>query len=431
MNDDYEEQRQKVALFRYGVIADLSHLPPGTKGICARMQEKATRVYDIPGTTGTTLATETIRSWLKLYRKHGFEGLLPKPRADQGSSHAIPGPIQDVLLTIKEERPDYSVNLVIEEARKVDIVGLQVELPPSTVYRLLSRHGLMRKKAKEEGEEKDRRRFSFEKAGDFWMSDVMHGPSVFTKGRKKQKTYLIAFLDDATRVTPYAAFAFSEGNIDFLPTLKQAILRRGLPKRLFVDNGSAYRSHHLELVMAKLGVTLIHARVRHPQAKGKIERWFRTVRTQLLVRLGEEELSSLEALNRRFWAYVEGEYHHAPHRGLERQAPLDRWAQVVDEVRYADHLDLDDLFLFEAHRKVRTDRTVSLDGTAYEVEAILVGEKVTLRFDPHRRKTIQVVFQGQRYADAKPVDLHQNCFVKRNTPGVKFSELAENSGEER
>ncbi len=292
---------------------------------------------------------------------------------------------------------------MIDEARKSEFVGPKVELPPSTVHRLLSRHGLMRKKQQEEGEEKDRRRFSFEKAGDFWMSDVMHGVPVFTKGRRKRKTYLIAFIDDATRVIPQAAFAFSEGNVDFLPTLKQAILRRGLPKRLFVDNGSAYRSHHLELVMAKLGVTLIHARVRHPQAKGKIERWFRTVRTRRLVRLGAEDLSSLDALNRRLWAWVEGEYHHTPHCGLEGQTPLDRFAQVGD-----------DLFLFEAHRKVRTDRTISLDGIAYEVDATLVKEKVTLRFDPHRKKTLQVVFKGQRYADAKPVDIHQNCFVKRN-----------------
>src|SRR5512145_1847006 len=134
--------------------------------------------------------------------------------------------------------------------------------------------------------------------------------------------------------------------------------------------------------MAKLGVTLIHARARHPQAKGKIERWFRTVRTRLLVRLREEDLSSLDALNRRLWSWVEAEYHHSPHRGLDDETPLDRWAQAGDQVRYADDLNLDDLFLFEARRKVRKDRTVSLDGVDYEVEASLVDEKVTLRFDP-------------------------------------------------
>jgi putative transposase len=425
MTDQQEDLRQKVALFRYGVIADLVSLEPGEKGIYAKLEEKASKTYDIPGSRKRMVATETIRGWLKAYRKKGFDGLLPKPRRDIGESHSIPKEVQDLLLTIKEDNPDYSVSIVIDEARTIGSIDPDVALPPSTVYRLLARHGLMRK-AIDEDSKKDRRRFSFEKAGELWMSDVMHGPAVLVK-RKKRKAYLIAFIDDATRVVPHATFALSESSRDFLPALKQAFLRRGIPKRLFVDHGSAFRSHHLALVMAKLGVTLIHARARHPQAKGKIERWFRTVRTRLLVRLGEEDLSSLDALNRRLWSWVEAEYHHSPHRGLDDETPLDRWSQAGDRVRYADDLDLDDLFLFEARRKVRKDRTVSLDGVDYEVEASLVDEKVTLRFDPKIRSTVQVVFEGRRFGDAKPVDVHANCFVKREKekPGVKLSDLAD------
>lgn len=148
----------------------------------------------------------------------------------------------------------------------------------------------------------------------------------------------------------------------------------------------------------------------------------------------DEDLSSLEALNRRLWSWVEAEYHHSPHRGLDDETPLDRWAQIGDQVRYADDLDLDDLFLFEAKRKVRKDRTVSLDGIDYEVEASLVDEKVTLRFDPKNRTTVQVVFEGRRFGDAKPVDVHANCFVKReksDKAGVKLSELVADHEEER
>ena len=146
---------------------------------------------------------------------------------------------------------------------------------------------------------KDRRRFAFDKANELWMSDVMHGPSVFADGKRKRKTYLIATLDDATRVVPYAAFAMHENTAAFLPVLQTAILRRGIPKRLYVDNGSAYRSQHLALVCAKLGITLIHARPYQPQGKGKQERWFRTVRMQLLPMLTQDDFKSLEALNSR------------------------------------------------------------------------------------------------------------------------------------
>ena len=150
----------------------------------------------------------------------------------------------------------------------VRAVPESVNLAPATVHRLLCRHDLMGKKAYEPTS-KDRRRFAFDKANELWMSDVMHGPSVFADGKRKRKTYLIATLDDATRVVPYAAFAMHENTAAFLPVLQTAILRRSIPKRLYVDNGSAYRSQHLALVCAKLGITLIHARPYQPSGQRK------------------------------------------------------------------------------------------------------------------------------------------------------------------
>jgi len=172
-------------------------------------------------------------------------------------------------------------------------------------------------------------------------------------------------------------------------------------------------------VCAKLGIALIHARPYRPQGKGKIERWFKTVRAQLLVRLTSDDTTSLAALNRRLWAWVEGEYHHAPHRGLERNTPLEQWALDAAGVRFPEPgMDLDDLFLFEVLRKVQKDRTVSLNGVVYEVDAALVGEKVTLRFDPGAApgRPVQVCHQGRPVERAKPVQTYANCFVKRNRP---------------
>ena len=129
---------------------------------------------------------------------------------------------------------------------------------------------------------------------------------------------LIALLDDATRIVPYAAFMFSEGAIAYLQVLEQAIRRRGIPKRLYVDNGSAFRSRQLGVLCAKLGIALIHARPYTPQGKSKMERWSRTVRMELLPLLAAEHHSSLDAMNRALAAWIEGEYHHAPHRVASR-----------------------------------------------------------------------------------------------------------------
>jgi putative transposase len=413
MPDPQSSHLDEVALFRYGLIADLKDLPPGTKGLGARLARKAAERYCIPGSTRTRVQAETIRHWLRAYRKGGFEALKPKPRRDAGSSHALPTHVVDLLCALKEEKPSLSVQLLIRELRERVEVPPELPIAPSTVHRLLSRAGLMRKKGDAEGQ--DRRRFTFEHAGDLWMSDVMHGPTVAVDGRIRRKAYLIAFIDDATRVVPYAAFTLAENTSAFLPVLKQAVLRRGIPKRLYVDNGSAFRSHQLELVCAKLGITLIHARPYHPEGKGKQERWFRTVRLQLLSRLEPADTRSLDALNRRLWAWVEGEYHHSPHRGLGGQTPLDAWAERAAGVEYVGaRTDIEELFLFEERRKVQRDRTVSLHGIVFEVDANLVGRNVILRFDPQKpHAAVQVFADGKRFPDAKPVDVHANCFVRR------------------
>jgi hypothetical protein len=158
-------------------------------------------------------------------------------------------------------------------------------------------------------------------------------------------------------------------------------------------------------VCAKLGVTLIHARPYQPQGKGKQERWHREVRRQCLGTLSEQDTTSLEALNRKLWSWVESEYHNAPHKG-----------RASDEVRLPEPtVDLAALFLFEEKRKVHKDRTVSLRGVVYEVDAALVGETVTLRFDPSRiGKPVEIWWKGRKAALARRVDVYANCFVKRD-----------------
>ena len=412
------QQRQAIALFRYGLIAEFVQLPAGSKGLYARLREKANLDYTIPGTTRTRVTLETLRHWLANYRRGGFDALLPKGRADRGRSRALPQAVADALISLKDEQRELSIPQLIRAVREAGTVPASLELPPSTVHRLLSRAGLMHK-ATNEPSTQDRRRFAFAHAGQLWMSDVMHGVSVAVPGRGRRKTYLLAFLDDATRVIPYCTFALSENTQAFLPVFKQAMLRRGIPQRLFVDNGANYRSQHLALVCAKLGVALIHARPYQPQSKGKMERWFRTLRAQFLSRLSAEDTESLDLLNRRLWAWVEGEYHQTPHRGLDDQTPLDRWAMCADQVRLpGPHLDLDALFLFEVKRRVMRDRTVSLNGTLFEVDPALIGQTVTLRYDPSvpTSRGIEVWHQERFVERAKVLDAYANCFVRRNRP---------------
>jgi putative transposase len=420
---------EDVALFRYGIISDFVNLPSGTKGLYAQIKKKAEQDYVIPGSRRTRVAEETIRSWLKKYRVGGFDALLPKERKDKGQARRLPLEVADVLLAVKEENPELTVPLVIKTARESGKISNDIRLPESTIYKLLARNGLTKKKT---SPDKDHRRFSYQYAGDLWMSDVMHGPAIKTDGGRKRKTYLIAFIDDATRVIPYAAFAHSENTASFMEVFKQAILRRGIPQRLFVDNGSAFRSQHLSLVCAKLGITLIHARAYHAAAKGKIERWFRTIRLQFLPMLTKENRQSLATMNRALWIYIEIEYHRTRHRILS-ETPLDCWAKVGQRVRYPEPgVDLKDLFLFESKRKVQKDRTVSLHGMVYEIDASLVGETVTLRYNPAEQgQTIEVYHNNQFVQEAKLVDTYANCFVKRDRPSSTIEEVEQDKDKHR
>jgi len=189
-----DSTREQMALFRYGLIADLAHRQEDEKGLYRLLQEKADKEYVIPNSRRTRVAAETIRDWLKAFRRGGFAALRPQPRRDQGRTRAIPQQVADWLCQIKEEAPALSVTAVIAEACAKGI-DEEITLAPATVHRLLARHGLMDKSPKEPTS-KDRRRFAFDKAGELWMSDVMHGPAVTTDGGRKRKTYLVGLLDE-------------------------------------------------------------------------------------------------------------------------------------------------------------------------------------------------------------------------------------------
>jgi transposase InsO family protein len=114
---------------------------------------------------------------------------------------------------------------------------------------------------------RDRRKFEAELPNDLWQSDVMHGPMVDVDGRMR-KSYLIAFIDDHSRLVPYGGFYLSEGLPSYLDALKWALLKRGLCRKLYVDNGPAFRSKHLEYICACLGIALIHSKPYTPQGRG-------------------------------------------------------------------------------------------------------------------------------------------------------------------
>lgn len=421
MPDQPTDLRREIALFRYRLIAEILCLPPGSAERWALIRDKAGREYTIPGSRRTRVAVTTIRDWLALYEDGGFDALHPKRRQDRGQPRGLPPAVAELLVRLKETDRRLSVRALIRQAQASGSVPATTALAPATVYRLLRQEGLMGP-AQERADGHDRRRFSYPEAGDLWMADCMHGPKIGSDPgdrRRRRKAYLLAVIDDATRVIPHAAFAFSESAEAFLPVLRQALLKRGVPQRLYCDNGASYRSRHLAVICASLGIHLIHARPYEPAGKGKIERFFRTCRAQFLPTLDETATASLDALNRRLGAWIEGEYHRTPHRGLDQQrTPLDQWALAAGRVRPAPPDDeLDTIFRFQHRRRVAKDRTVSFQGRLYEVGAELVGQRIVLLVDPAAPpgRPIPVRHNGRAAGQATLLDPHANALVRRSS----------------
>jgi hypothetical protein len=239
----------------------------------------------------------------------------------------------------------------------------------------------------------------------------MHGPHLL-HGGKLRKSYLIAFIDDHSRIVPHGQFYHSEALLPFLDAFAAALRKRGLPVKLYVDNGSAFRSRHLEYTCASLGISLIHARPYTPQGKGKIERFFKSVRTRFLpVFKG----TTLPEINEAFALWLEHEYHGRVHSSTG-QTPFDRFTRQMHCLRGAPD-NLMDHFRTTVRRRVNKDRSVIVNRRLYEAPVALIGKRVEILYHEDAPELVEIRSQGESYGLLRQVDLHVNSRVKRDKNG--------------
>lgn len=421
---DEVTRKSIIAVFRYGVISDfvgVRKLPRGEKE--KLLQEKSTCMWDIPFSGRSRVSRSTILHWLRRYLKAGrsIESLHPEEREDKGTVKSIDPETMQALLTVRRELGGPGLPVILKEAHRRRILPPDFQTSPATLYRIFQRAGTVDRKPTR----RDMRRFEEEAANDMWQSDALHGPRVLVGG-KLRKAYLLAFIDDHSRLIPHAEFYLSEGLGSYLACLRLAISKRGVPHKLYVDNGAAFRSHHLAHVTASLGTALIHSKPYVPEGRGKIERVFRTVRLQLLPTI--QDGLTLSELNRLLWEWIDKDYHVRIHSST-KQTPLSRYLADINTIRSAPK-DLDDYFRKRAVRRVDKDRTLSLDGRTYEAPVELVEQAVTLLYHEHDPARVEVFLNNRSYGMLAPVNLVVNCRVRRNQHGIEIvPEAAPESGE--
>ena len=390
-----EDLNTEIALFRYGLIAQLVHTPPD-KGHQERLlRELAAHTYRIPGSTRTQVSVTTLRRYLKAYREHGFDALRPTPRTDAGTPRAFPQEVLAKAIALREEQPARTTQTLVDILQRDTSVALPQPLNVHTLTTHLRRQGKTRRLLGHVP--KVYCRFEREHVNSLWQGDALVGPWLPDPAvpGKKRRAHLVCFLDDHSRLVPYAEFFFDEALPRMERVLKIALLRRGVPKAVYVDNGQVYSSVQFNAACATLGIERIQTAPYSPEAKGKQERFFETLRLQFLPEVEASNLTTLAELNNSLWAWLELIYHQHEHSETH-QTPWVRYTAGLDQVRHADPETVRRAFLWREKRKVRRDATLSLQGNRYQVEPQWAGRTLELRFDPFDLSQLELYLEGRR-----------------------------------
>lgn len=382
----------------------------------ARIKNVAKMTFTDEQGTPCQFTWRTIQTWYYRYKNHGVTAMESSARTDKGRARKVTP--EEVLEAINAALPHFHTQGASAKGAKTPtktaIYRFCIEkgllhpgsIARTTFCRMVNKYEMLKA---DSSDNKRRLAFSMQYANQLWQADTMFGPSVGGSGGKTAK--LIAFIDDASRVLCHGEF-FLEENVDSMVcAIRSAFYKRGLPEQLLVDNGSIYCCQEITLICARVGCILRHTAVRDAAAKGKIERFFRRVRDQFLIR--KLDLSSLGELNRQFNHWVESDYNATVHSTLGMK-PIDRFGVDLSRIRFlSPSEDTDELFYAQALRSVKKDNTFSFGGKRYETPIDMRGKKITLRY-PRTSKDPIVIYDGdRRIGKARRLDAVANGLARR------------------
>lgn len=410
--DRAAERAREIGLFRYALIRPAADPALTTRQRGALVRELAETEHTGPFGDRVRISRVTLDRWIRTWRAGGFDALVPCSRRAEPRTAAQ---TLELAAALKREAPARTA------AQIAAILATHAGSAPSA--RTLQRHfARLELNTRPDGSPPQAfGRFEAAAPNERWTGDALHGPVV--GGRK---TYLFAFIDDHSRALVGYRWGHSEDTVRLEAALRAGLAARGVPKVVYLDNGSAMVSSQLLRALASLGIQLTHSKPGQPAGRGKIERFFRTVREQFLVELSVPgalaAVEDLTRLNGLFTAWVETVYHQRVHSETG-QPPLARFL-AAGPPPLPTHAQLHEAFLWSERRTVTKTATVSLHGNLYEVDAALVGRRIEVIFDPFDLTALEVRYQGRSMGAAVPhqIGRHVHPDARPDTPTAKPAE---------
>ena len=403
LSDDVDARLAR-ALHRYEIIsAYIAETPPRGKRR-ALLRKLSERVWTRPDGEMVQYSVETLRKWVRRYRKMGLDGLKDAPRQTPGGRVLTPRIIAEAC-RLKEEVPQRSIGRII---RIMEVTGVAKDatVRRSTLHRALKARGLSAR-CLTPPEDQDLDRWQADYANDLWQADLLQGPWLPDpeKPGKMRRAYLYAFIDDASRLLLHGRFSF-KGELPALElVLRRAVQRWGVPSKVYYDNGMVFRARHLKAVCGYLGIgPPIHTRKYRPMGHGKIEAFNKFCKNAFIAEVKASNISNVEELNEAFIAWVEEEYNTRPHSELQ-MTPLERFMKDAERRRFADEEDLRQAFLWRETRRTDKCGVFSLFTVKYQTSSTLARRTIEVRYDPEYLDEVEIWHNDRFVERVRPLEI--------------------------
>lgn len=402
------EEKNRIALFRYGIISELitgvSQYESKDKYFKVKSEHKW---IDMDGNT-VMVSEKTIEKWYYTYTKYGFEALKPKGRNDNGRSRKLDDEIMSVIEHYVNKHPRMPATLIYDELIRNHYIEVS-QISQSTITRYVTKL----KKGKNIINHSEMKRYEASHINDIWCCDTTYSFKL-TVGKEKKRLFIIGIIDDASRMIVGINVFFNDNYRNFMCVLKGAVSKYGKPKVLNLDNGSPYKNNQLELLAARVGIGLYHNKPYYGQGKAKIERWFRTMKDHFMSNYHLTSQTTIDEFRKGLLEYV-NEYNNSIHSELDGKTPVERYFNSGEEIKELDSEFIDKSFLLEIERKVSADCVIQIDNIEFEVPQKYSKKQIKIRFSSDY-KSCYVVNSDGDLEKIELLDKKANAQIKRKQP---------------